>query len=142
MCDNWTQWSDTLLPDVDCAWESESVLYLVTSVFNHFTYGGGTCNPMRRAAEYASRIAQGPTCRTPQSFFRLMWDKCRTHADVAWRLSHWTLVPLAYGGRDKAERLARERHMIHTLNLQLKPPLVHALLREFVVRPLRCSING
>ena len=65
MYDNWTRWPDTLFPEVDCALESDSVLYLITFVFNHFTYGGETCNMMRRAEEYASRRIQGPNCRTP-----------------------------------------------------------------------------
>ena len=122
-------------PDVDDAWHLDSVLYLVISVSCHFTYEGETCHPMRRAEEYASRIAQGSDCSTPQLCFLLLWRNCNDHSEIAWRLSHWILIPLAYGAPDGAERLHSERHMIRTLQLQRNPPLVHGRLRRFNIKP-------
>ena len=126
----WSSWPASFYPDVDNAWNSDSVLYLFTSVFCTAAYGGESCDPMRRAEEYVSRIAQGHQCRTPQPFFQLFWSNGASHRQILWRLSHWTVVPLAYGGPDRTDRLIRERHMIRTLQLRFNPPLVSSLLQR------------
>lgn len=131
MHDAWSQWPGTLYPHVDRGWAGHGVLYVFASLWSTWLYGGESIDPARRSAEYTSRIAQGSSCRCPQPFFALFHHGCRSLAEIAWRLSHWVLVPLVDAGFDKALRLQREQHMIRTLQMQLNPPLVYGLWQKF-----------
>lgn len=119
---------NSFYPFLHQGFEASNILYVFGSLWSRWLYGGETTQPMRRAEEYISRILCGPECSTPQPFFALIHRQSVHRRAIAWRLSHWTLVPVAAASVLRSDRLWEERHLIRTLQTQLNPPLVYALL--------------
>ena len=135
----WTKVDDSLsaykvsfYPRLYRGFDSSPIIYVFTSLWSRWLYGGETVAPLRRAEEYISRILQGPVCSTPQPFFALIHRHSSSRREIAWRLSHWTLVPISLASSLRATRLWEERHFIRTMQCQLNPPLVYGLLTKFL----------
>ena len=102
-------------------WGSGFILYWFASFWSTWQYGGETGDADRRAGEYVSRVMQGKNCVSPQPFFDIIHENSTSTREIAWRLSHWTLVPVARGESVRSARLWQENHMIKTLQMKLTP---------------------
>ena len=122
----------TLHPDLCSGFSPQPILYMYASIWSSWQYGGETSDAHRRASEYISRILQSSECTSPQPFFGLIHRNSKNKKSIAWRLSHWSLVPFARASVLRLARLDEEQHAIRTLQFSLIPPLVHKLLAKFV----------
>ena len=108
------------------------ILYFFASLWSNWLYGGETARVDKRTIEYISRILQGPACSTPQPFFDLIHLGSSSRREIAWRLSHWSLLPVSRASATRSVRLWQEQHLVKTLQTQLNPPLVYGLKIKFL----------
>ena len=115
----WNSIDNTFFQDPVKGWNSDYILYVFASPGSTWLCGGETYRAERRSGEYVSRILQGPGGLAAQPFFDLIHFGSSVHKLIAWRLSHWTLVPVARAAAEKSSRLLEEHHMINTMQMQL-----------------------